>query len=98
MKQQRNIIGLRIIGMKYNIGFIGLGKLGLPVVRVIQQKHKVVSFDIKYNFNSLAQCVIGQDIIFIAVPTPHEEQRDGRYISSCGVGTAIKIISWPITH
>jgi len=82
MKQQRNIIGLRIIGMKYNIGFIGLGKLGLPVVRVIQQKHKVVSFDIKYNFNSLAQCVIGQDIIFIAVPTPHEEQYDGRYISS----------------
>ena len=68
--------------MKYNIGFIGLGKLGSPVVEVIKQKHNVVSFDIKYKNNVFDKCVIGQDIIFIAVPTPHEEQYDGKYVCS----------------
>jgi UDPglucose 6-dehydrogenase len=69
------------------IGFIGLGKLGKPCAEAMAKQGITVSgydnnmscvsklIDIK---DTLAEAVIEQDIVFIAVPTPHEAGYDGR--------------------
>ena len=69
------------------IGFIGLGKLGMPCAEAMAERGISVSgydknisrisklVDIKY---TLAEAVMEKDIVFIAVPTPHEEGYDGR--------------------
>ncbi len=69
------------------IGFIGLGKLGMPCAEAMAERGISVSgydknisrisklVDIKY---TLAEAVIEKDIVFVAVPTPHEEGYDGR--------------------
>jgi UDPglucose 6-dehydrogenase len=61
------------------IGFIGLGKLGLPVAEVMAEKYPVFGYDIKkIQTNSINICDSVKDlvdqtkIIFIAVQTPHE--------------------------
>lgn len=67
------------------IGFIGLGKLGLPCAEVIAKKnHDVTGFDIvKSNSKLVSQkktikeTVLDRDIVFIAVPTPHHKDYDG---------------------
>lgn len=67
-----------------NIGFIGLGKLGLPVAEAIAAQHTVTGYDIRsvesskiaINY-SIEQTVIEKDIVFIAVPTPHDAKYDG---------------------
>ena len=72
------------------IGFIGLGKLGMPCAEAIAQKgHKVTGFDISKRqsdyvtvCNSIKECVSDRDIIFIAVPTPHNKDYDGSYPTS----------------
>lgn len=73
-----------------NIGFIGLGKLGLPCAEMIAQKnHTVKGYDI-YPIKStvidvvksLEECVKDSEIIFVAVPTPHDPKYDGRSPSS----------------
>ena len=65
------------------IGFIGLGKLGQPVTDVIRDKYDVKTFDINNTGNStFEQCVIDQDIVFVAVPTNHNEGYDGQYVCS----------------
>ena len=64
---------------------IGLGKLGLPVAEVMAQKYETHGYDpadISSNkgvitHDRLADCVSGCDIIFIAVPTPHDSQYGG---------------------
>lgn len=69
-----------------NIGFIGLGKLGMPCAELIASKgHDVTGHDIAEvsgklvnNFNSIGQIVKDRDIVFIAVPTPHNPDYDGR--------------------
>lgn len=69
-----------------NIGFIGIGKLGMPCAETISQKgHKVTGYDIEFKESSyidivptIKQVVEKQDIVFIAVPTPHDERYDGR--------------------
>jgi len=69
-----------------NISFIGLGKLGLPCAEVIASKgHNVTGYDIKkYKTNNVDQfpttegAVNGRDIVFVAVPTPHDPDYDGR--------------------
>ena len=69
-----------------NIGWIGLGKLGLPCAEVIAQKgHNVVGFDIDNVtsqlvnvVNSIKEVTAQSDIVFVAVPTPHSEEYDGR--------------------
>ena len=69
-----------------NIGFIGVGKLGMPCAEAIAQKgHDVNGYDIakqrsKYvNLTpDIASCVKNRDIVFVAVPTPHSQDYDGR--------------------
>ena len=74
--------------MKKNIGFIGLGKLGLDCAEVMAEKHTVRGFDIYPRSSDLVKvCSIEETVnesewIFIAVPTPHEEGYDGSVPSS----------------
>jgi UDPglucose 6-dehydrogenase len=71
-----------------NIGFIGLGKLGLDCAEVFAEKHTVRGFDIYPRISnqvkvcSIEECVNESEWIFIAVPTPHEEGYDGSVPSS----------------
>jgi UDPglucose 6-dehydrogenase len=69
------------------IGFIGLGKLGMPCAEEIAKKgHDVCGYDINVVeptmlitvVKSLQEAVAGKDIVFIAVPTPHDPAYDGR--------------------
>jgi UDPglucose 6-dehydrogenase len=70
-----------------NIGFIGLGKLGFPCAEAIAKKgHNVAGYDIQ-TINptilidikpTIKEAVDGKDIVFIAVPTPHDPAYDGR--------------------
>ena len=68
------------------ISFIGLGKLGLPCAEAVAQKgHTVSGYDIVDVTSKLvnvkdtiAEAVVGQDIVFVAVPTPHDPAYDGR--------------------
>jgi UDPglucose 6-dehydrogenase len=69
-----------------NVGFIGIGKLGMPCAEAISQKGHIVSgYDIATRtselitvVSSIKDCVEGKDITFIAVPTPHDPAYDGR--------------------
>lgn len=69
-----------------NIGFIGIGKLGLPCAEQIALRgHTVTGFDITPKQSNLIKitdtiesCVKDKDIVFIAVPTPHDPLYDGR--------------------
>jgi len=61
------------------IGFIGIGKLGLPCAEAMAEKHEVTGYDIyprtsdKITISdSLRGAVAGKDIIFVAVQTPHD--------------------------
>ena len=68
------------------IGFIGLGKLGMPCAEAVADKgYHVNGYDIlpkqstKIDIKDSIQEVVEQsDIIFVATPTPHEEGYDGR--------------------
>ena len=68
-----------------NIAFIGLGKLGLPCAEVCAEKgHSVNGYDIVkrktkkvLQFPTIAGAVNGCDIVFVAVPTPHDPDYDG---------------------
>tara|TARA_Y100000592_G_scaffold35145_1_gene55789 strand:+ start:2558 stop:3721 length:1164 start_codon:yes stop_codon:yes gene_type:complete len=68
------------------IGFIGLGKLGMPCAEVIAKKgFDVAGYDIepkKSNFVELRKNIEDlcrdRDIVFVATPTPHEDGYDGR--------------------
>lgn len=68
------------------IGFIGIGKLGMPCAEVISKKgHDVTGYDIESRFSdfvkitsSIKECVEDRDIVFIAVPTPHDPKYDGK--------------------
>ena len=73
-------------GKNMKIGFIGLGKLGLPCAEVVAQKgHDVTGYDIvdvetdKVQFKTtIEDCVRDREIVFIAVPTPHDPRYDGQ--------------------
>jgi UDPglucose 6-dehydrogenase len=66
--------------------FIGLGKLGLPCAEVFAEKgHFVKGYDIQNVSSELVkieptihQAVSDVDIVFIAVPTPHDPEYDGK--------------------
>ena len=66
------------------IGFIGLGKLGGPVVEtMIEHGHDVIGYDVNgAGVSSIKECVQGREIVFIAVPTPHDPLYDGKYVCS----------------
>jgi len=68
-----------------SVGFIGVGKLGQACAEMVAEVHDVVGYDVNHvepeNFNmvdSIADAVRGRDIVFIAVPTPHDPQYDGK--------------------
>jgi UDPglucose 6-dehydrogenase len=68
-----------------SIGFIGVGKLGQACAEMVAEVHDVVGYDINpvepENFtmvDKMEDAVKGQDIVFIAVQTPHDPQYDGK--------------------
>jgi UDPglucose 6-dehydrogenase len=71
-----------------NIGFIGLGKLGLDCAEVFAEKHTVRGYDIypreseAVKVCSAEETINESDWIFIAVPTPHSAGYDGSVPSS----------------
>lgn len=68
------------------IGFIGIGKLGMPCAETVASKgHDVTGYDVLKRFSDLItvhdniiDTVKDRDIVFIAVPTPHDPAYDGR--------------------
>ncbi len=72
-----------------NIGFIGLGKLGLDCAEVFAEHYQVKGYDIYPRESSTVEVcqdiktvISTSDWIFIAVPTPHAEGYDGSVPSS----------------
>lgn len=69
-----------------NIGFIGVGKLGMPCAEAVAQKgHYVEGYDVAKTssdyisiVDNIEKVVTNKDIVFIAVPTPHDPDYDGR--------------------
>lgn len=66
------------------VGFIGLGKLGLPCAEAMAEKHKVHGYDIRAvtsNLVSVEQSIKDvvekSEIIFVAVETPHSPEYGG---------------------
>ncbi len=76
--------------LESKIGFIGLGKLGMPCAEAIAKKgFNVAGYDIAQRTSDLIEIrdsikdvCKDRDIVFIATPTPHEEGYDGREPSS----------------
>ena len=71
------------------IGFIGIGKLGRDAASVMAEYHDVVGYDIRpvtaENFTmvpTIKKACKDRELIFIAVPTPHHSDYDGRYPTS----------------
>jgi UDPglucose 6-dehydrogenase len=68
------------------IGFIGLGKLGMPCSEAIAKKgFDVAGYDIKFKTSelvdirsSIQDLCRDRDVVFVATPTPHEDGYDGR--------------------
>ena len=68
------------------IGFIGLGKLGMPCAEAVAKKgFDVAGYDIVHKTSnhidikdSIKSVVEDRDIVFVATPTPHEDGYDGR--------------------
>lgn len=72
-----------------NVGFIGVGKLGKDAAEVMANHHDVIGYDVievkPSNFTmveSIQKVCENRNIIFIAVPTPHDPLYDGRYPTS----------------
>lgn len=71
------------------IGFVGVGKLGRDAAEVMQEiGHDVVGYDVA-DVNTtipmaetLADAVLDKEVVFVAVPTPHHPDYDGRYPTS----------------
>jgi len=68
------------------IGFIGVGKLGKDAAEVMAEKHNVIGYDINpiqpENFKmvpTIKDACEDRELIFVAVPTPHNPAYDGRY-------------------
>ena len=66
------------------IGFIGIGKLGMPCAETMATHYSVTGYDIyprssdKIKISdSLRGAVAGKDIVFVAVQTPHDPDYDG---------------------
>jgi UDPglucose 6-dehydrogenase len=71
------------------VGFIGVGKLGKDAAEVMANHHDVIGYDVvkvkPSNFmmvDSIGEACKDREIIFIAVPTPHDPLYDGRYPTS----------------
>jgi len=63
---------------------IGLGRLGLPCAEALASAHDVAAFDVALRqsdkvrvCSTLIEAVVGRDVIFIAVQTPHDPAYGG---------------------
>ena len=71
-----------------NVGFVGVGKLGKDAAEVMARHYDVVGYDIEGVYTSITMAhtlegaCINKDIIFVALPTPHHPDYDGRYPTS----------------
>ena len=66
------------------VAMIGCGKLGLPCAEVMSLHYDIVGYDVVKDPNSqiplldtIKEAVTGRDIIFVAVPTPHDPAYSG---------------------
>lgn len=67
------------------VAMIGLGKLGLPCAEVMAQNYEVCGYDVNIVEptltvtvkSSIAEAVAGCELIFVAVPTPHDPAYGG---------------------
>jgi UDPglucose 6-dehydrogenase len=70
-----------------NIGWFGLGKLGMPCAEMIVEKgHSVTGYDISDVTSELvtvtkdpAEAVLDKDFVFVAVQTPHDPMYGGEH-------------------
>ena len=67
-----------------DIGFVGIGKLGMACAEVMASKHTVTGYDIYPKHNdkikiapNLKDAVVDKDMVFIAVQTPHDSRYGG---------------------
>jgi UDPglucose 6-dehydrogenase len=65
------------------IGFVGLGHLGQDAAEVMSEHYELEGYDIREINTTVKQVPLDEvctdkDIIFIAVPTPHDPEYDGR--------------------
>jgi UDPglucose 6-dehydrogenase len=70
--------------LKTKVGFIGIGKLGMACAETMATQYEVTGYDIYPKTSDkikiateLKDAVIGQDIIFVAVQTPHDPKYGG---------------------
>ena len=71
--------------MTQSVAMIGLGKLGLPVAESMAKHYTVYGYDINKDIKSdtvticdkLYHAVHDVDIVFIAMPTPHDPEYGG---------------------
>ena len=65
------------------VGFIGLGKLGMPCAEAMATKYEVNGYDVvprysdSVNITSHKETIENADIIFVAVQTPHDPAYGG---------------------
>lgn len=66
------------------VAMIGCGKLGLPCAEVMSQHYNVVGYDVIKDpsatiplLDTIADTVADRDLIFVAVPTPHDAAYGG---------------------
>lgn len=66
------------------VAMIGCGKLGLPCAEVMSKHYDVVGYDVVKDpaaqiplLDTIAEAVAGRDLIFVAVPTPHDPAYGG---------------------
>lgn len=71
------------------VGFIGIGKLGKDAAEVMSNYHNVIGYDVKEVnsdvfdvVDSIENVCKDRELIFIAVPTPHHVDYDGRFPTS----------------
>ena len=70
------------------VGFVGVGRLGKDASEVMAEHYDVTGYDINKvdttikMADTLEECCKDKDVVFIAVPTAHDPEYDGRYPSS----------------
>ena len=70
------------------VGFVGVGRLGKDASEVMAEHYDVTGYDINDVVttiklaDTLEECCKDKDVVFIAVPTAHDPEYDGRYPSS----------------
>ena len=70
------------------VGFVGVGKLGKDAAEVMAEHYDVIGYDTAGVYttvtmaDTLRQACVDRDIIFVALPTPHHLDYDGRYPTS----------------